>query len=135
MSHPEADIRALYGRVAQKFSELDLEGFRGCFHLPLLLTTREGVRLIADDADFEQVFGGIMQALTKAGFTRSAIERQQIRVFDDATALTSVLWVRYQGEDDILERLGATYTLTRVEGNWRITALVGHAAEDVLNLE
>lgn len=134
MSDPKADIRALYGRVAQHFSALDLAAFRGCFHLPCLLTTREGVHLAADEAAFETLFGGVMNTLKQAGFTRSAVERQQIRVFDEATALTSVLWVRYKG-DDILERLGATYTLTRVEGNWRITALVAHGADDVLALE
>ena len=134
MSNPSADIRALYGRVTEHFSAGNVDALRACFHLPLLITSPDGVVLVADDNDFQTVFGGTIEQLRNNGFTRSAIERQQIRAFSPNTALTSVLWVRYRGED-ILERLGATYTLTRSEGTWRITALLTHEPDAVLDLD
>jgi len=134
MSDSKGDIRSLYGRISEHFSSAEVEKLQHCFHFPLLITSAEGVQMIPDAAAFRVSFGAMLDGLHAQGFTHSKIERQQLRSFNPSCALTSVLWVRYRGED-VLERLGATYTLTHSEGSWRVTAIIAHSPEDLLALE
>lgn len=128
------EILAHYDEIAEVFPRFDLPAFRRCWELPALLTLPESVVAIPDEAAFERVFGGMMDSLRAQGLTRSVPEQIHIHTFGAATALASVLWIRYAGEA-VLERLGATYTLVRRDGEWRVNALVAHAPEAVIALD
>lgn len=133
MSDPQADIRSLIGRIVKSFSAADLGAFRQCYTLPCLVTMANGTSVLGNDAEFEQFFSQAPRSLHERGFTRTAVERQQIRVFNVVSALTSIAWVRYAG-DDVLEKLGATYTLAHSDGGWKIVALIAHSDDQVIAL-
>ena len=134
MSTARNEIIAHYAHIAEVFPRFDLPAFRRCWQLPCLLTLPDACVAITDEATFERVFGGMMEQLRAQGLTRSVPERINIHEFGASTALASVLWTRYAGET-VLERLGATYTLVRRDGEWLVSALVAHAPEAVIALE
>ena len=127
------EIHAHYAEIAEVFPRFDLPAFRRCWELPALLTLPDAVVALPDDAAFERVFGGMMEGLRQQGLTRSVPERINLHVFGPGTALASVLWTRYAGEQ-VLERLGATYTLIRRDGEWRVNALIAHDPAYVIPL-
>lgn len=131
MSDTRDEIIAHYTHIAEVFPRFDLPAFRRCWQLPALLTLPNACVAIADEAAFESVFGGMMEQLRAQGLTRSVPEQINIHEFGANTALASVLWTRYAGET-VLERLGATYTLVRRDGEWLVAALVAHAPEAVI---
>jgi len=134
MSDALAEIKAHYDHIAEVFPKFDLAAFRTCFHMPCQLTTPDAVIAITDDDTFTQVFGGMMATLRDQGLTRSEVERMHVRLLGETTALASIVWVRHAGEA-VLERLGATYTLVRRDGEWLVAALIAHSADEVKPLD
>ncbi len=130
MNVTREEILACYAYIAEVFARFDLPAFRRAWTLPALLSLSETSLAIPDDAAFERIFGGIMDKLRAQGLTRSVPGRVQIRELGPQLALASVLWTRYAGEA-VLERFGATYTLVRRDGGWRVNALIVHAPEAV----
>lgn len=137
MNPPSArrEIRELFETITQVFSRLDLGAYRGCYRLPCVIASDAGVTVLADDTAFEQAFAPLVARLREQGFARSAVLHQHIALLGERTALASVLWARYGGDDEELERLGATYTLSRGDDGWRIVAIIGHGPDRVLALE
>ena len=131
MSNAEKGIRAHFAVIAQVFPRFDLAAFRRAFHLPCLITTPDGVFAVADDAAFEGLFGGMMTTLREQGLTASDPETIHIHELGETIALASVVWVRYKG-DEVLERLGATYTLVREGDEWLVAAIILHGEDDVI---
>lgn len=130
MNATREEIRACFAQIAEVFARFDLSAFRRTWTLPALLTSSETIIALPDDAAFERVFGGIMDKLRAQGLTRSVPERVHVRELGPRLALASVLWARYAGEA-VLERFGATYTLVRRDGDWRVNALIVHAPETI----
>jgi hypothetical protein len=135
MPQPRHEIRHLFERVTSSFSACALDDYRETFHLPCLVASDRGVQVLADAAAFDAMFVPLMADLRSRGFARSAVLHQHIALLGAATAMASILWARYRGDDEELERLGATYTLVRQDGGWRIAAIVAHAPEHVLAID
>ena len=115
MSAEKTEILEMYDELTATFSRLDLANFRKFFHLPVQLTTADGVVAISDEKSFESVFGGIMEALREQGFTHSVLAESNIAIHGEGLAMASMLWLCYAGES-ILEHLGATHTLVKTGG-------------------
>ena len=130
----KTEILEMYDELAATFSRLDLANFRKLFHLPVQLTSVDGVVAISDEKSFESVFGSIMEALREKGFTHSVLAESNIAVHGQGLAMASMLWLRYTGES-VLERLGATYTLIKTGSRWEISALLAHPPESVLKID
>lgn len=132
MNNAEKGIRAHFATIAQVFPRFDLPAFRRAFHLPCLITTPDGVFSVPDEAAFEGLFGGMMTSLREQGLTASDPETIHIHELGGNVALASVVWVRYKG-DEVLERLGATYTLIREGDEWLVAAIILHGEADVIS--
>lgn len=134
MSAEKTEILEMYDELTATFSRLDLANFRKFFHLPVQLTTADGVVAISDEKSFESMFGGIMDALREQGFTHSVLAESNIAIHGEGLAMASMLWLRYAGES-VLEHLCATYTLIKTGARWEISALLAHPPESVLKID
>lgn len=134
MANETAAIIAVFQEVADSFGKLDLARFRRCYRLPSLAVTPQGVTALNTEADFMAFFGTLTAGLQSRGFARSQVLEQYIRLQAETIAFASLLWVRYKADGAELERLGASYTLVKTAGDWKIVMLTAHAAERVLRL-
>ncbi|MBI2801573.1 MAG: DUF4440 domain-containing protein [Gammaproteobacteria bacterium] len=134
--HPEqAAIIAVHHLVAATFSALDLPRFRQCYRLPCQMITSHGVSVATTDAEFEAFFQPLMETLRCNDFGRSELREIHVRVQADNIAIVSTHWVRYRKNGSELEQLGATYTMTKSAGEWRIVSLMAHEPAAMLRLD
>ena len=134
--HPDqAAIIAVHHQVAATFSALDLAGFRQCYRLPCQMITPQGVSVATTDAEFDSFFRPLMEQLRRNDFGRSELREIYVRVQADNIAIASTHWVRYRKNGSELEQLGATYTMTKFAGEWRIVSLVAHDSAAMLRLD
>ena len=58
----------------------------------------------------------------------------RIQLLSDKTALASTAWERFDGQDDVFERLGATYLFVKVKTDegWRVAMVTAHGADTVV---
>jgi len=94
----------------------------------------QGVRVMATPNEIESFFGGVMSALKARDYARSAIIDMRVNPMSEGSAVVSVRRVRYRTDGCELERLGETYTLRKVDGDWKIAAALVHDSGAILAL-
>jgi hypothetical protein len=127
-----AALIALFDDLATRFGVLDLEDLQACYEFPCTLITPQAVTIVRDRTDFEGVFAPVAARLRADGFARSAFTRFAAHKLSDNIALASMHWTRLRHDGTEIERLGATYTVRRTAGHWRIVSLIAHAPETVV---
>lgn len=58
-----------------------------------------------------------------------------MKILSPTTALAAVEWIRRKGNDEELERLGATYAFFKSDGSWKIVMLTVHSPSTVPTLK
>jgi hypothetical protein len=124
-------VAAFFDDIARTFGGGDLAGFRALYQLPAMVVVPQGAYPLADTAEFDAFFAVMLDRLREQHFARSAWERLSVKTLAPTLALAAMHWTRYRADGSVLETLGATYTLVRNDGGWRIVALVGHGADTV----
>ena len=89
---------------------------------------------MATPNEIESFFEGIISALKARGYARSAITDLRVNPMSAGSAVVSVRRVRYRTDGRELERLGETYTLRKVDGDWKIAAALVHDSGAILAL-
>jgi len=127
-------IAAFFEQIAETFGGGDLPRFRALYQLPAMVVVAQGAHTLADTAEFDAFFAVMLDRLREQQFARSAYRDLSVKTLAPTLALAAMHWTRYRADGSVLETLGATYTLVRNEGAWRIVALVGHGADTVPTL-
>ena len=99
------------------------------------MITPQGVSVATTDAEFDSFFRPLMEQLRRNDFGRSELREIYVRVQADNIAIASTHWVRYRKNGSELEQLGATYTMTKFAGEWRIVSLMAHDSAAMLRLD
>ena len=128
-----AAVLAVFEEVAAAFGALDIPRFRRCYDLPcLMVRAGQPAIAIANEANFQAFFAPILERLAAAGFARSIIGRHVVHLLGTDLALASLHWTRCRADGAEIERFGATYTLSRIAGAWRIVTLAAHGENGIL---
>lgn len=64
-------------------------------------------------------------ALKGSGYHHTNVPDQRITVFNDNSASIEVIWSRCREDNTELERLAVNFECGRVDGVWKVTAIVG----------
>lgn len=102
------------------------------FHCPLTLLQGGIPRVFASQANLQVLFEGLLSALVQRDFKESKLDRLSCVEVADETFFVSAAFTRYTVAGDRLERVGATYTVTRADNAFRIAAIVAHDADAVI---
>ncbi|MBT8145869.1 MAG: hypothetical protein KJN90_03400 [Gammaproteobacteria bacterium] len=62
---------------------------------------------------------------------RTQLDLYNIKLLSDTTAIASTIWTRFDNQEQVIERLSATYLFSLVDGQWKIAVLTGHSADVV----
>ena len=98
---------------------------------PFVWVTAGGVALAASVGEVERAYAAALDALRQRGFSHTEYKELRVGMLGPALAVASGWAVRYADRDTELERIGATYLLRKVEGEWRIVVLTAHPPEAV----
>jgi hypothetical protein len=108
------------------FSTLNVQAILPYFNEPSLLVGPQGVIPIPNHSALVAVFGPVMQGLRAKGYGRSEFEPGYAKSLSSSAALIGGVTVRYNADDQLLERVGITYLLHKTESGWKFATLVLH---------
>ena len=108
------------------FSTLNVRAILPYFNEPSLLVGPQGVIPIPNHSALVAVFGPVMQGLRAKGYGRSEFEPGYAKSLSSSAALIGGVAVRYNADDQLLERVGITYLLHKTESGWKFATLVLH---------
>jgi hypothetical protein len=108
------------------FSTLNVQAILPYFNEPSLLVGPQGVIPIPNHSALVAVFGPVMQGLRAKGYGRSEFEPGYAKSLSSSAALIGGVAVRYNADDQLLERVGITYLLHKTESGWKFATLVLH---------
>jgi hypothetical protein len=126
MGSDEDSIRRMFNAYVEAFQALEPRSVAIYLDAPFMFIGPQGVRVLRDFAEIESFLAGIMAQLRAQDYARSTIADIRVNRMSASNALVSVRRARYRTDGSELEKLGETYTLRKVEGNWRIVAAMVH---------
>lgn len=113
------------------FNSKDPASIAAHFHIPCLAITPDGVRHFSSREQIESLFSATLGELAALDFARSRWSSARIKLFGSRTAMAAMVAVRFDSSGGELERIGATYTLQKIDANWKFVTLIVHAPEIV----
>jgi hypothetical protein len=123
------DTKAVFQAFAaysQAFNALDPNSVAPYIHLPALLVTVDAVIPISNDAEVKGTFKQFFEKLEQGNFKESKLHSLQINQVSQNQAIVSGTATRYKTDGSVLEHFGLTYTLRKVDKDWKIVAGVLH---------
>jgi NTF2-like protein (DUF6841) len=97
-----------------------------------MLLNAKGPMVMASVAEIKQKWEGLLQPLVADGYAKSEWPTRNICILNDATAIVSGHFVRYRKNGSVIGEYGVTFTLARTGDGWRITAVIPHEPDRVL---
>lgn len=116
-------VRKLVGQIEEWFGR-DLEKFLGCFDPPVAVITGAGTRNLVDRTELEAMFEPLFASLAARGFERTTADTIEARALGDGLALLDAAFTRRRVDGTALEQVASLYACRRVDGAWRIVALI-----------
>jgi len=132
--HDEAVVTRVLADYYRAFSTLDVQAILPYYHEPSLLVNPQGVAAMPTHAALVATVAPGMEAFRARGYARSELTMLKVKRLSAGTALATGVAVRYKTDGQELDRVGVLYLLQRVDGSWKIVALVVHDADVRLRL-
>ena|SRR5581483_6571713 len=125
MTSQEAVCQVLSDYYAA-FSTLNVQAILPYFHEPALLVGPQGVIAVPTGAALIPIFGAAMEDLRRRQYARSELSLKQVKLLSATSALAIGVALRYRADGHELERVGVTYVLHKVAGDWKFAVVVLH---------
>ncbi|WP_310425870.1 alpha/beta hydrolase [Chamaesiphon sp. VAR_48_metabat_135_sub] len=126
-------IYQTFREYAEAFNLLDPTQVEPFFQVPSMLMTSDLVVVMKESKEVTGVFAVLMDKLRKDNFKESKILSLQVSQLSDNQGLVVGVAKRFNQADEEIEHFGFTYTLRKVEGDWKIIAGVLHEPETLSN--
>jgi hypothetical protein len=118
------ELEGFYTSYIAAFNREDMDAFTESFAYPYAwVTGRHGLSQCATESDHQRSFGRIMTDLKERGWARSAVDAIKTWALAEDLAMILADVTRHKGDDSILERVRACYTLKRDAKGWKIVVL------------
>lgn len=133
----EQQIKALYANYMQRYnhylthSTLPLE--QKLYSNQVMTLNGKGQNVVSTEQFNKQVVF-FLDGLKKAGVTKVKWQDINITMLSNSVALVSNIAVRYKADDEVHNRVGATYLINKTGKNWLISAFTVHQAENVISV-
>lgn len=126
MAEEKQLIIQTYKQYFEAFQALDPRAIVSYYHVPCVSISSGGVLVMTTGADVEAMFTRMMERLKRLGYARSELTDLRVTQLSDTIALLGIRGARYKEDGSVLEPLGATYTLRKTEGGWKMAVLTLH---------
>ena len=126
-------IEKTFLEYAEAFNLLDPTKVEPFFQVPSIMMNSELVVVLKESTDVIGLFTVFMDKLRKENFRQSKILSLQVSQLSDNQGLVVGVAKRFNQADEEMEHFGFTYTMRKVEDNWKIIAGVLHESEILTN--
>ena len=125
----DQQIRDVLKEIEASFSRLDIDAWFGCFHNPSLFVAPRAVVALSSAEQARELLGPEVERLRECGFARTQLDKCQVQLLTETTAVASTAWTRFDRDDKVIERLGATYVFCKTAEAWRAAMATSHNAD------
>ncbi len=132
MTNQEEAIRQFYASYLDTFHTGKAKAVVPFYHAPCLFITDQGVTLLSNEIEIENLFAQVMEGLKGRNYSHTEVTDVQIKELSAEMALFSGLAVRYTKTGEELERLSATYTTRKSNNAWQFVTVVAHSPETLV---
>lgn len=105
------------------------------FVAPMYLRTGNEILLLESRESVIEHLGTVFSALSSQNYSRTEIATKNTCVLTDDAAIVSVVLRRYSSEGVVLLESGASYSIVKLGGSWRIPMASVHTPEMVVSCE
>lgn len=123
------EIRQLMYAIGEAFSNLDFDAWLAHFCVPHTVISRGVVFSSSSYEDTRSMMMPVFDSLRKRGFSHTRLDNCRIRLLGDTSAMAGTVWTRLDGDGNVIETLGATYTLVSSDDLWKVAVVMSHSAE------
>lgn len=123
------EIRQLMHAIGRAFSDLDFDAWLSHFCAPRTVISKGVVFSSSSYEDTRSMMQPVFDSLRQRGFSHTRLDECRIKLFSDTSAMASTVWTRLDGTGEVIETLGATYTLVAAGGAWKVAVVMSHSAE------
>jgi hypothetical protein len=102
------------------------------FQYPCFFLTPQAAITAATPTDVEALYAARIAGMKAQNYARSEVREANVKQLSAGLAVLSAFVVHYNTEGKELERVGATYTLRQIEGNWKFAIVVAHDPDSIL---
>ena len=128
-SDVKAEVRAAWDAYIEAFSAGRTDVIAGdIYAAPSFQLGAAGAAVRSEAAETRAAFDAIHRQLAPERYDRSETDRAEICVINPATALLSAHFTRYRTDGSVLSRGASSYLFARLDGGWRILAIMANPA-------
>jgi hypothetical protein len=124
-----AEIKQLFHAIGDTFSRLDFDAWLALFTTPRTIISKGNVFSSASAEETRNKMMPVFDSLRQRGFTHTRLDKCHIKLLGDTNAMVSTVWTRLDSNGDLIETLGATYTLVLTDGAWKVAVVMSHRAD------
>lgn len=123
-------IQVLFENYMEKYnhylSHQELKTTPDLYDGTIMLMSSRNPAAVLPSAEFYKQVQSFLDSLKAKGVARVSWETVDIKMLDTNLALVSNVAVRYLDNDDIYNKVGATYFVNKHNNEWRISAFAVH---------
>lgn len=108
------------------FSTLDIEAILPFFNEPSLFLGPPGALAAPTSAAIAPILASTIEDLRKREYGHSELSLREVKHLSATTAMATGVAVRYKIDGAVLERVGITYLLHKLNGAWKIVVVALH---------
>lgn len=119
-------------RYCESFRAGNIDAAADFYHEPATMIFADRMVVLHSRELIAQALERVLTGLITRGFSRSVVDELQVIPLTDRTALISAAFSRLRSDGEVLERLGATYTVIGGDRGFKIAAVVTHGEDRVV---
>jgi ketosteroid isomerase-like protein len=119
-------LRRMYTDYFEAFRSKDPHKIVPYYHTPCMFLTARSLATLLTTEELVAEFGRIMGELGRRGYERTQIRSLDIKLLSEELAVVAIQGTRYRKDNEVLESLGAVYTLRKLDSSWKIVLTTVH---------
>ncbi|MDH7943448.1 hypothetical protein QGM61_06415 [Pseudohongiella sp. SYSU M77423] len=123
------EIENLFHAIGETFSRLDFDAWLALFTTPRTIISKGNIFSSASTEETRNKMMPVFDSLRQRGFTHTRLDKCHIKLLGDTNAMVSTVWTRLDSHGDVIETLGATYTLVLTDDAWKVAVVMSHRAD------
>ena len=129
----ETEIQQLFQNYMAKYNHYihtgDLEHEPSLYSEEVMLISERRAPILVSESNLYDQIEVFLDGLKERGVVKVQWEKVEIHLLGDNMALASNIAIRYNANDEVVDRVGASYTLHQSDDEWNIIAFAIHEAD------
>jgi len=128
------EIEKFYSEYVTAFTTQQIDQLADNYMIgPLYVRYDLGTVLLQNKEAVISHMNSVYSELSKQSYARSEILATNICVLNDTSVLVSVGFRRFDSSENVILESGATYSIIKIDGKWRLAMMSVHDAKNIIS--